>query len=172
MLITAIDDRQDLFYVQDVFPNELINDLRKIPLDTMPFTKMEWQEDRPRRKLAQMPGSIFAKIHDYINEQKQTLGNVLGKDVSRIETAFWYDLEGFSMIPHVDNPGVKDVLQVYLSDCSNAGTVFYDDQQERIKFEFKTNTGYLMINNKNQKHGVPNTVGKDAIRLSIYCWIK
>ena len=57
MLITAIDDRQDLFYVQDVFPNELINDLRKIPLDTMPFTKMEWQEDRPRRKLAQMPGS-------------------------------------------------------------------------------------------------------------------
>lgn len=172
MKITAIDDRQDLFSVQDVFPNELIKDLKKIPLDTVPFTKMEWQESMPRRRLAQMPGSIFARIHDYINEQKQILGKVLGKDVSHIDTAFWYDLEGFTFATHVDNPGVKDVLQVYLSDCSNAGTVFYDNEQERIKFEFKTNTGYLMMNNKNQKHGVPNTVGKDDIRLSIYCWIK
>ena len=172
MKIEAIDDRQDLFSVRDVFPRELIEDLKKIPLETVPFTKMELQENMPRRRLTQLPGSVFAKIHDFINNQKQDLGKVIGKDIDHIDTAFWYDMEGFTFGTHVDNAGVKNVLQVYLSDCSKAGTVFYDDEQERVEFDFKTNTGYLMMNNENQKHGVPYPLGKDDVRLSIYCWIK
>jgi hypothetical protein len=172
MLIKPVDDKQDLFSVSNALPKQLLEELNKIPLDAAPFTKMEWQEDMPRRRLVQMPESVFEKIHNYINEQKQQLGMVLGKDVSHIDTAFWYDLEGFTFPSHVDNAGVKDVLQIYLTDCADAGTVFYEGEQQRIKFDCITNTGYLMINNENQKHGVPHVLGKNDTRLSLYCWIK
>ena len=193
MLITAIDEKQDLFAVKNLISSDLIADLHKVPLETVPFTKMEWQEKLPRRKLAKMPGTIFSKIHENINDAKDLIANTLGQSVQKIETAFWYDQEGFDFSPHIDNPGVGKVMQIYLSDCPNAGTVFYnvkehdvvvrDDAQSwhyegpmppvsvRKEFEFKINTGYLMLNGKYQLHGVPNKIGKGDVRLSVYCWI-
>ena len=193
MQITSVDSKQDLYHMKDVLPNELITELRKIPLDTAPFTKMDWQEHMPRRRLTQMPGSVLTQIHQNLNDNKSQIANAIGQHINTIDTAFWYDLEGFDFSPHIDNPGVEKVMQIYLSDCNNAGTVFYNVKDSDVEvredaqvwhyqgprppldirqaFEFKENTGYLMINGKHQLHGVPNKIGKDDIRLSVYCWI-
>jgi|TARA_A200000159_G_scaffold147361_1_gene154367 hypothetical protein len=193
MLITAIDEKQDLFAIENLINSDLISDLHKVPLECVPFSKMEWQETIPRRKLAQMPGTVFSKIHENINATKDIIANTIGQSVKQIETAFWYDQEGFDFTPHIDNPGVDKVMQIYLSDCPNTGTVFYnvtgddvivkEDAQAwhyegpippvdvRKEFEFKVNKGYLMLNGKHQLHGVPNKIGKGDVRLSVYCWI-
>jgi hypothetical protein len=193
MKITAIDSKNDLFYIQNIITEELLKKLSQEILEAIPYTKMEWQENIPRKRLAQMPGSTLSQIHEHINTQKESIGKAIGQTVKQIDTAFWLDQEGFDFNAHIDNPGVEKVMQIYLSDCENAGTVFYnvedseieikDDDQRwhykgqcpptniRKEFDFKLNTGYLMINDQRQLHGVPNKIGKDDIRLSVYCWI-
>ena len=172
MLITAIDEKQDLFAIENLINSDLISDLHKVPLECVPFSKMEWQETIPRRKLAQMPGTVFSKIHENINATKDIIANTIGQSVKQIETAFWYDQEGFDFTPHIDNPAVDKVMQIYLSDCPNTGTVFYNVTEDdvivkedaqtwhyegpippvdvRKEFEFKSNKGYLMLNGKHQ----------------------
>ncbi len=193
MKITALDKREDLFSIENAISQDLLVELSKEPLQDLPFTKMEWQDWCPRRKLAQMPDSTLSHIHEYINDQKEIIGNAIDCKVRYIDTAFWLDQEGFDFDFHIDNPGVSKVMQIYLSDCPKAGTVFCnvndedvdvrDDDQHwhykgpnpptdiRKEFDFKTNTGYLMINSKIQLHGVPYKLGKDDVRLSVYCWI-
>ena len=193
MIFQALDKKQDLFSVQEALPREIYKELSKIPLETVPYTKMEWQELTGRRKLMQLPGSIFETIHTHINNHRADISTLLGKSVSRIDTAFWYDTEGFDFVTHIDNPGVKDVMQLYLNNCAEAGTTFYDVPESEIeekddaqfwhykgtqppekirhRFDFKQNTGYIMRNHKQQVHGVPGKVLKGEHRLSIYCWI-
>ena len=193
MIISPIDSKKDLYQINNIITEDLLTALAKEPLEALPFSKMDWQADVPRRKLEQMPGSILNKIHEHINDQKVFIGYSIGQEVKKIDTAFWLDQEGFTYSPHIDNPGVDKVMQIYLSNCPKAGTVFYninesavtvkDDEQTwhyegsnpptdiRKAFDFKTNSGYLMINHKTQLHGVPYVVGKNDVRLSVYCWI-
>ena len=193
MKINPIDHKKNLYRIDNIIPQVLLDSLAREPLQALPFSKMDWQEDIPRRRLEQMPGSILSKIHDHINEQKVFIGYSIGQSIKKIDTAFWLDQEGFTFSPHIDNPGVEKVMQIYLTNCPNAGTVFYDidekdvltknDQQcwhyegpnppikIRKEFDFKINSGYLMINDKTQLHGVPFELTKDDVRLSVYCWI-
>ena len=193
MIFTALDERLDLFCVREALPLEMYKELSKIKLETVPYTKMEWQKQINRRKLMQLPGSIFETIHSHINDNIKSISDLLGRSVSHIDTAFWYDTEGFDFDTHIDNPAVQDVMQIYLNDCAETGTTFYDvpesdveekddeqfwhyqgtqpPQKIRHKFEFKQNTGYLMRNHKQQVHGVPGKVLELDHRLSVYCWI-
>ena len=190
MIFKALDKKQDLFSVQEALPREIYTELSKIPLETVPYTKMGYME---RRKLMELPGSIFETMHSHINNHRANISRLLGRSVSRIDTAFWYDTEGFDFFTHIDNPVVKDVMQLYLNDCAEVGTTFYDvpesdieenddtqvwnylgaqpPQKIRHHFDFKQNTGYIMRNHKQQAHGVPGKVLKGDYRLSIYCWI-
>ena len=195
MNIVAIDDREDLFSIKELLPNELLDELSKVDLMNIPFTKMDWQEHWNRRNFKVEPNSVFEKISQYINSQKELISASIGVDIDIIDPRYWLDLEGFTVNPHIDNPGVKNVMQVYLSDYDNAGTNFYnikdsevetkDDAQRwhyvynentpleiRNSYECIKNTGYIMINNKTQLHGNPEmSLGKDAERLSLYCYL-
>ena len=189
--IQAVDHRKDLFSISEIISQELMRAVAEEVLGARPYTKQEWQEHKPRKKLQRFPGCTLSLIHEHIAKQKDTIGEALGQDINSIETAFWYDQEGFDFPAHIDNPGVHTVMQIYLSDCAHAGTVFYNIQDHHIEtrddkyrwhytgpkqpesvrknFEFKANTGYLMINNSKQLHGVPGMVGKGDVRLSCYC---
>ena len=143
MIFQALDKKQDLFSVQEALPREIYTELSKIPLETVPYTKMEWQELTGRRKLMQLPGSIFETIHTHINNHRADISTLLGKSVSRIDTAFWYDTEGFDFVTHIDNPGVKDVMQLYLNNCAEAGTTFYDVPESEIEEKEPSETSVL-----------------------------
>ena len=199
MSIIAIDDRTDLFAVKDLISDELMEKISKVELMDIPFTAMEWQEDWARRKLHNWytPNSIFEQIEEELNSQSETIGKAIGRTVKEITTIFWLDLPGFTVIPHIDNPEVDVAFQLYLKDCDNIGTVFYNIEEEEIEirddaqrwhyvgprladefssirhtFDCVKNTGYIMLNNKQQLHGVPTTLSEDKLRLSAYCYCK
>ena len=194
MQVSPIDDNKDLFRVGNILSQELLLKLSQEVIEAIPYTTQEGQEEKPRRKLQKFPGSTLSQIHNHINTHKDVIGKEIEQDIDHIDTAFWYDREGFDFPTHIDNPQVKIVMQIYLSDCEGAGTVFYNvaDSDIGIKdgkslnwhyigpipptnvrreFEFKTNTGYLMFNHMKQVHGVPKKLGNDDMRLSVYCWI-
>ena len=191
MQITAIDNKNDLYTIKNIVSDELLHKLSQEILEAIPYQPMDWQEHLPRRKLSKLPGSVLSQIDEHINTKKDMIGKAINQTINHIGTTFWFDQEGFDMGAHIDNPGVGKVMQIYLSDCEDAGTVFYDvsdddiiikdDAQKwhydgpqpplkiRKAFEFVSNTGYLMINTPTQLHGLPNKVNKNNVRLSVYC---
>ena len=193
MQIKAVDDKKDLFQVNGLFTDILLDNLSKEILEAIPFTKMEWQENWERRKLIVAPGSVLEQIQKHIDSQAEAIGQALGKTIENISTIFWLDLPGFTCPAHFDNPGVDTVMQLYLKDCDDAGTIFYNPQQDDIEikddaqkihyignfvpssvrhaFDCVKNTGYIMLNNKKQLHGVPTTLDKNLQRLSCYCYL-
>jgi len=194
MKIKAIDNKNDLFSIKNIITEELLEKLSLEVLDTIPYTKMEGlQAQMPRRKLVPVTGSTLSQIQEHIDKQKDVISKAVGYKINQIDSVFWLDQPGFSIDAHIDNPGVGNAMQIYLSNCKDLGTIFYnvedseivtkEDKQRwhyqgshppaniRKAFDFETNTGYIMINNNKQLHGVPNTVGKDDIRLSAYCYL-
>jgi hypothetical protein len=192
MEIKAIDSREDLFQIKDVLSNEIMDKLSKVELEDVYWKRAEWQDDKERRLLDVKPGSIFEQIEKEINSQRESIGKSIGRNIKNITAIFWLDTPGFHFPLHIDNPIIKIAFQLYLKDCDGAGTIFYtpkdseieirDDAQHwhfvgkskdaplRHAFNCVKNTGYIMLNDYNQLHGVPITLGKDNLRLSAYCF--
>jgi len=169
--IEPVDTRLDLFQVSHTLPDELLAELAKLPLETVPFTKQEWQEDWNRRLLVPTQGSVLESIAEYYNSKRTDIGKYTGLDIIKIDTRFWLDYEGFDCPRHLDNEEVVYVMQIFLSAApSNLGTVFYYNEQVRKAFDFTKNTGYIMFNNKNQTHGMEQKVPKDVQRLTSYSY--
>ena len=173
MNIEPVDTRSDLFRVSQPLPDELLAELAKLPLETVPFTKQEWQEDWNRRLLVPTQGSVLESIAEYYDSKRTDIGKYIGLDITKIDTRFWLDYEGFDCERHLDNDGVDYVMQIFLSDApSDLGTVFYDNDQVRKAFDFTKNTGYIMFNNKDQTHGMEQKVPKDVQRLTSYSYFQ
>jgi hypothetical protein len=198
MDINPTDDKKDLFLITNVITEELMTRLSKEVLEDIPFTKQEWQENWKRRKLVVSPGSVFEQIQQQINSQKELISVASDRSISNITTVFWLDLPGFEVRSHFDHSSVDVVMQLYLKDCEGMGTVFYNPHDDDIEFrdedgqrvhyigedgsylenairhtfECKKNTGYFMINNDGQLHGVPNILPENELRLSAYCYLE
>ena len=173
MQIKAIDNRNDLFHVDQILPNHLIESMDRESLENIPQTKQEWQESWNRKRLLVTPNSTIEKIAEYYNSNKNFIGEAIGLNITQIDTRFWLDYDGFSCDRHLDNEGVDFVMQIFLSDApSDLGTVFYDNDQVRKAFDFTKNTGYIMFNNKNQTHGMEQKVPSDVQRLTSYSYFQ
>jgi hypothetical protein len=197
MNITEIDDKKDLYAVSNLVANDLINALSNVDIETLRFTENKGQERFIRKRIKMEPGSVFEQISENIYSQRGPIGTSIGKSISHIYTIFWIDYPGFSVGPHFDHSAVGDVIQLYLKDCDGMGTVFYNPNKEDIEyrdedgqmvhydpksndwknipirhtFECKKNTGYFMINNDRQLHGVPNILPEGGLRISAYCYL-
>ena len=197
MIITPVDDKNTLFLIEDILSEETLNKIDERDLLDIPWIRQNWQEDWERRKLDIKPkdGGIFNDIEQEIDSHRHEIGKAVGMKFTEINSRFWVDTEGFTVRPHIDHPGIKIALQIYLKDCEEAGTTFYnlreedveikDDAQRyhwnndaqqlppvRYTFDGKRNTGYIMLNNMTQLHGVSIILGKDRLRLSAYCGCK
>jgi len=192
MKITPIDNKPNLFFIKNLIPDELLDELSTINLMELPFAKLKGQENWKRRTLEVESHSVFDKIFWCIDSQRELISSSIGLNIAYASPNYWLDLEGMTVGTHIDNPNVNVVMQLYLSDCDNAGTNFYnvkdseieirDDEQKwwynnttveprlRHAFECVKNTGYIMINDKTQLHGNPKmSLSKDDERLSLYC---
>jgi len=191
MKITPVDDKNTLFLIEDILSEETLNKMDELDLLDVPWRRQDWQENWERRLLEPEKLSHLNNVAHEIETHKKEIGDAVGMTFIEINSRFWIDTEGFTVNPHIDNPGVRIALQIYLKGCENIGTTFYslkdedviekeDDQRYhwnhtkglppvRYTFEGKRNTGYIMLNDKTQLHGVPITLGKDTLRLSAYC---
>lgn len=178
---TAVDEKNNLFVIENAIDIKLIEDFNKEDVSLYDTTDVAWQSNYPRRKLIPYENSILEKIKNQIIERFEC------NDV-----AFWLDQDGFYMGPHIDNPGVKIAMQIYIGNARpELGTVFYNvtdddvydddtpqkwrlqktqDLEIRYDFRYIPNTGYLSINGRLQAHGLKATVGPDDFRVSAYCY--
>ena len=190
-----VDSKKDLWQIRNIIHKDLMDAIAIQDLPNLPYE--DWgvagsHMDHHRRLIKQQAGDVWCELTDHVQNQKNLISSIIEEKVESISTVLWYDIEGWSIGNHIDNPSVKNIMQIYLTDCEGVGTVFYDinerdiedrdDQQKwhyvgtspriRSEFDFVKNTGYIMKNNRLQLHGVPNTVGKNQQRLSLYCWIR
>ena len=193
MQIKAVDDKDDLYAVSDVFDPALLDQLHSTDLLAYKWQKENMQEDLLRCRLKYSEDDILHKIDTQINnkENLQQLSDTLGGTVHRVSSNFWLDLPGYSINNHPDNPGVGSVIQIFL--CPNdvsLGTEFFHntaDKQEldkqgswtnpakenlvdlrmRKKFDYVVNTGYIM-KNRYQIHGMSTPVPANSLRFSLY----
>jgi len=172
MTITPYDSQNNLFVVDDFYPDELIEQFVSTDHLSAAWKKEDWQEHYPRRRLMHEPGSIYERMNSYVNSQLAAVAEAISMELIYSETGFWLDEPGFRMLPHIDNEGVAVSLQIYLNQNNNdLGTIFYNpDKTVRHCFEYKLNTGYLMINGPAQLHGMGVAIPEGTYRISSYSW--
>lgn len=176
MKITAIDESNDLFFVEDIFPNELIEKILQQDYMTYSWEIQEGQESWHRRKLKINNTSPLAKIDPYLNAVRNSIADTIGVVWNEYDcwSSFWLDMPRFTTDIHLDGY-LPSAMQIYLGkNIKSIGTTFYKDYavplQIRHQFDYEINTGYLMLNNSKQWHGMLNPVPDNSLRLSCYTY--
>ena len=193
MKIQAVDHNDDLYAVSDVFDPDLLARLHSKDLLAYKWQKVDWQEDLLRRQLKYSKDDVLHEIYTQFNtkEHLQQLSDTLGEEIHTVSSCFWLDLPGYTIDNHPDNPGVSNVIQIFLwPNNASLGTEFFhnvaelseldeegrwinpsqeniNDQRLRKKFDYVVNTGYIM-KNRYQLHGMTTPVLKNSLRLSLY----
>lgn len=176
MKIIAIDEKKDLFCVENIIPSNLIEQIANLDVTSYNWELQQGQENWKRRKLIPPNHSPLHLIDKHLNEIRPYIADSIGVTFNEYDcwSSFWYDTEGFTTNIHLDG-ALPNAMQIYLTNCDeNLGTVFYYDTsvpwKVRYKFPYKANTGYLMLNNSNQWHAVPTVLKSGQARLSSYTY--
>lgn len=173
MIITAVDSKKNIFSVENVYPQELIDACLKEDPFSYEFEREEGQEQSPRRKLIIPDASPFAELNRHLLKNIDAISDNIGVKLTGCATAVWVDYPGFTSSVHLDNFRVRIAMQVYLNNNEVfLGTKFYNNNGTlRYSTPYKLNTGYLNINNDHKQwHGMTNPIPKDTYRISSYTW--
>lgn len=196
MTITPVDDKLDLFYVEDVFSDFLLEKFKEVDHTNAVWQKEENQTDWPRRLITDEYELVYLAMDHHIKEQLQQIQEITKTQILSCDTAFWLDEPGFFTYPHLDNKNIFMSMQVYLSehpgidmstefynvddknkekfdtlahpDITEAKIYYSTDNCVRFKPEYKVNNGYLIVNNPTLYHGMLTPVPEDSYRLSSY----
>ena len=166
--IIPVDFRNNLFRVERIIPSNIENEILKIDWLSEPWSRQEAQETWARRKINR--NYSIDMLHNWIISNIKNFSTVTKLDLKFASTAMWLDEEDFKVTPHPDTDKIHVALQIFWSyNCVNLGTKFYHNATTiRYDFPYIINTGYLMINNPRQIHGMMNPVPKGTYRLSSY----
>ena len=188
MQITPIDQDNNLFFVADVFPQSLVDQIISTDWLTLPWQRQEGQESWPRRRIDNAALPWNSEWDDCCRELWLAIGNAIGFEVLGYQsssmygygTAWWLDEPGFTCAMHTDGEMPGAVQMTWIGNA-NLGTSFYQYKNSnslRHQFVVSPNTGYIMINRlqpegyrKLQWHAMLNPVPADQYRISSYSWI-
>lgn len=173
MILTEVDSRADLFWIKDVYPDNLIEEFLSTDHLAQPWRKEDWQHQYPRRKIIFNAESVYGRMNAYIQNLLNELSDDLSIPLLHADTGFWLDEPGFTMTPHLDNLGVMASMQIFLNyNDLTLGTVFYNpDGTVRKAFPYELNSGYIMFNNPGQVHGMGYPVPDNTYRICSYTWL-
>ena len=114
MNIKPIDGLNNLFAIKDVLPEELLDELATIEdFMELPFTKMAGQEGWNRRTITVEPDSVFSKINQFINSQRELISASIGENIvivkfdSKAAAKAWYNSEEYQAIIPTRNEGAE-----------------------------------------------------------------
>lgn len=186
MNIESVEPRKRIFQVSDVLDEsimDLIKNMDWLNMRVIPF-KGPNGETFPRKTLNS--GNVnLIKISKAMKEKLPEINSKLGTSLKSVDIAFWLDSPGFNMDVHTDTGieqvGMTATLQLYLiSPDESYGTEFFKSKRANIsesiyKFKSIPNTGYIMLNHKNEDgslpmlwHGMLNPVPEGSYRVSAY----
>ena len=173
MKITAVDNLNDLFLVEDFYPQEIIEKVNQTDFLAYKYEPVLVQGQFTRRNLKS--DRFLNKLDTWSNEALSELIKQTDLNLTLLGCGFWLDTENYYMDQHIDAINhVSAGMQIYIKDSDKSlGTCFYNpDGSVRYQFEYKVNTGYLMINNEHQVHAMTTAVPHNQYRLSVYHWLK
>lgn len=169
MIIAPVDNKADLFTVSDIIPQSLLEEISQLDLNSIPWTKEQWQQEYNRKRLK--PCGILQKVDDIIKSNLDKINEITNINAEGCATGFWLDGPGFTMTSHIDNSNVFASMQLFLLDCASCpGTKFTLNGADRFVVKHQKNSGYIMINGLDQYHEVAGSVPDNKLRLSSYTW--
>ena len=178
MQITPVDSDFNLFRVEDVFSQDLVQQVLATDWANLPWHRQEGQESWPRRKI---DNSALCWIQDWDSECSclwPKIGTATGTTMGQYTgTAFWLDEPGFTCRMHTDGE-LPGSMQLTWIGAENLGTTFYwykNPSSLRYQTPFEPNSGYIMINQANDQgyrrlmwHAMLNAVPANTFRITSY----
>jgi hypothetical protein len=179
MKIITITDR--LFQVEELFPQELVDKLLNRDWLSSPYQTKESGSDLFRRSLLLDTTLIEANTAIIeLQPQIEDLCRVTFKIPAQVvSTQWWVDEPGFTVGLHTDGELPSTMQMYWVSPTIFLGTMFSHSSNYH-ESPYKTfipivNTGYIMLNGKNQDdsqpklwHGMINPVPPGTFRVSSY----
>jgi hypothetical protein len=167
-----------LFFVSNILPDNIINQLNNEKFWDYQWELQDEQHTWKRRKLLPHDTSPLSFIDDIYLSSLPTIEESLNIKftMQHCNSSFWLDYADFTCDIHLDGFGQRPeiAMQVYLTESEHdIGTVFYHDEHGknvRYAFPYKINTGYIMLNNDKQWHGMITSVPDGILRLSSYTY--
>lgn len=142
--------------VENFLPEELVGELVAFSKINTEWYLQEMQENLPRKKISWLLDSPIETAHIWFEELP------LFTHLNFMGVTLWEDDVDFKMAQHLDNERVKVAVQIYLDNRKSPGTQFGN----RL-IQYGQNRGYIMYNNPDMLHGVPDQTPHEG-RLSIY----
>lgn len=181
MKITPIDSKNNLFYVEDFYSEDLLEkiDIDKFLADSENVVEVDVGKSMGTR-ISIRRTVINNDLRKYTITKLEEISSAINLKVDNPVVNIWIDKEGFYMGIHEDNPAIEVSLQIYLTkDNEDFGTKFYEDFQHdyrnaklRYDFPYKYNCGYIMISEPNQWHGYPIKLKDNERRMTTYTYLK
>lgn len=179
MRIKSVDDKNDLFLVEDFYPHELLN---RIKIDEL-LNDKNLQDVNNGNSIGTRKSvrrtELNSDLRKYTESILPEISKSIGVELSGCTVNLWIDGPGFYMGIHEDNPVIQVSLQIYLTeDDESLGTKFYHDFNHdhtkatlRYAFPYRINCGYIMIAVPGQWHGFPVKLNENQQRLTTYTYL-
>jgi hypothetical protein len=182
MQITAVDSYNNLFFVDDVFPQHIVDAVLSTDWLNLPWMPQEGQESWARRRIDNSALSWMPQWEEHFKKIMPQIEFGLGKKLCDYRhTAWWLDEPGFTCDMHTDGEMPGAMQLTWVGAVENLGTSFYhynNTNSLRHKFIAKPNSGYIMINTLDatgarhlQWHAMTTPVPANTFRLCSYSWL-
>ena len=186
MQITPVDQDNNLFAVTDLMPQSLVDKITQTPWLSLTYNIEPSNRDL-RRRVHNSQLSWIDEWHECINQAWDSIVAQTGCDhleyfnLDSSATGFWIDMPSYTCPMHTDGELPGAIQMYWIGPSKDLGTTWYhykDPNTIRHSFKFKTNTGYIMINQQNpngyrklQWHGMLTPVPDNSFRVSSYSWL-
>lgn len=181
MKIEQVDDLGRLYQVSEVFPDTIVNQILSLDWEALPWNRENQQEMWARKSIDKYAVPVLLKASEYIAKMypwfEERFGIKFEFPPNAGNTNWWVDLPGFTTPMHTDGE-LPMSMQLYFIGSPELGTAFFKHRTpESIwkKFEFKPNTGYVMLNGPLPDgsqplhwHEMMTPVPQNSIRVSSY----
>jgi hypothetical protein len=182
MKITPVDQESNLYHVENLMPESLVEKILATPWLDLPWSVQPGQQALRRRKINNdsIPWLLEWDLacHSVLPDIARAIGHRLDNYTG---TAWWLDEPGFVCPLHTDGEIPGAIQLFWIGARIDLGTTFYwykDRASKRYQFPMQLNTGYVMINKPNQDgyrnllwHGMLEPVPRNTFRLTSYSWI-
>jgi hypothetical protein len=182
MQITAVDNENNLFWVRDIVPVDLVDQILRTPWMSLAWIKQEGQESWRRRRINDTVLPWIGYWNQYCQQLWPSISEAIGMKLHNYQgTAWWLDEPGFTCGLHTDGEMPGAMQLTWIGAIPELGTAFYnykDPAALRYQFPMQANAGYVMINNADhtgtrrlQWHGMLTPVPANTFRLTSYTWM-
>lgn len=182
MLIYPVDQYNNLFRIEDVFPQHIVKQVLATDWLSLPWTRQEGQELWARRRIQDDVLPWRSQWEDHCRQIWPKIADALKVQLSGYQgTAWWLDEPGFTCSLHTDGEMPGSMQLTWIGALPELGTAFYhykDPAALRHQFLVQPNAGYIMINYPDsqgfrhlQWHGMLTPVPADTFRLNSYSWL-